>query len=470
MPNNYTPRRAAPDGSRSSSHSSSRSTSSRSRTDSYRSPTPVDRFPRESRSVSDYDRNSYVRRRPSQSRRRRRSGPPMLPIVVLLVLIIAIVVVIVFAVKGCSSKDPAGDGQQSSQISSTVSGDGSTTDGTSTSGTDSTSQGETSTSSVVEDSPTPAPQEEPSAAPEQAGSLMIVGDTAYEYYNFKEDTANQYITAVADAGTKLSGISTVYDMVIPTSIDIMLPESYLEKFSSEINSNDQRKAIEDYIYPSIQAMNSSVKTVSIYDTLKAHANEYLYFRTDHHWTQLGAYYAYVEFCKARGFEPVALDQFEKKEYTGYLGSFYSSSSEAAAALGNNPDTVEAYIPNADVTMYVMQKNGEELPDWPLIADADTYSAGNKYLAFCGGDQPYEEITNNDMTEGPSCIVVKESFGNCFIPFLVNHYKTIYVIDYRDYTGTVSALAQEKGVDDVICVNNISMTRNDGLVEEFTNIF
>ena len=464
MPNNYTPRRAAPDGSRSSSHTS-RSVPTRSRAESYRSPTPVDRFPRESRSVSDYDRNSYVRRRPSQSRRRRRSGPPMLPIVVLLVLIIAIVVVIIFAVKGCSSKDPAGD--ESSQSSSAVSGV--SQEGAVSGVSDGASQSVTP-SPAPEESPTPAPQEEPSAAPEQAGSLMIVGDTAYEYYNFKEDTANQYITAVADAGTKLSGISTVYDMVIPTSIDIMLPESYLEKFSSEINSNDQRKAIEDYIYPSIQAMNSSVKTVSIYDTLKAHANEYLYFRTDHHWTQLGAYYAYVEFCKARGFEPVALDQFEKKEYTGYLGSFYSSSSEAAAALGNNPDTVEAYIPNADVTMYVMQKNGEELPDWPLIADADTYSAGNKYLAFCGGDQPYEEITNNDMTEGPSCIVVKESFGNCFIPFLVNHYKTIYVIDYRDYTGTVSALAQEKGVDDVICVNNISMTRNDGLVEEFTNIF
>ena len=70
MPNNYTPRRAAPDGSRSSSHTS-RSVPTRSRTESYRSPTPVDRFPRESRSVSDYDRNSYVRRRPSQSRRRR---------------------------------------------------------------------------------------------------------------------------------------------------------------------------------------------------------------------------------------------------------------------------------------------------------------------------------------------------------------------------------------------------------------
>ena len=75
-----------------------------------------------------------------------------------------------------------------------------------------------------------------------------------------------------------------------------------------------------------------------------------------------------------------------------------------------------------------------------------------------------------MEDGPSCILVKESFGNCFIPFLVNHYKNVYVVDYRYYTGTVTALAQEKGVDDVILLNNISMTRNEGLIDNFTNIF
>ena len=463
MANNYVPRRSA-SGSHSSSRPSSRSTPSRSRSDSYRSPSSVDRFPRESRSVGDYSRSTYTRR-PSQNRRRRKSGPPMLPILVLLVLIIAIVVVIVFAVKGCSSQEPAQGENSSSQVTSAQSGVDSASGDTGSQVTSDTA----SPSPSPENSPTPAPQEEPSAAPETSGSLLIVGDTAYEYYNFKEDTANQYITAVADAGTKLSGTSTVYDMIIPTSIDIDLPESYIEKY--QLNTSDQRKAIEDYIYPSVEAMNSSVKTVSIFDTLKSHANEYLYFRTDHHWTQLGAYYAYVEFCKTRGFEPVALDQFDKKEYTGYLGSFYSSSSEAASALGGNPDTVEAYVPKANVTLDVMQDNGEELPNWPLIADADTYSAGNKYLAFCAGDQPYEEITNNDMTDGPSCIVVKESFGNCFIPFLVNHYSKIYVIDYRHYTaGTVTQLAQEKGADDVLCINNISMTRNDGLVEQFQNIF
>ena len=75
-----------------------------------------------------------------------------------------------------------------------------------------------------------------------------------------------------------------------------------------------------------------------------------------------------------------------------------------------------------------------------------------------------------MAEGPSCIVVKESFGNCFLPFLVNHYKTVYVVDYRYYDGTVSALAQEKGVDDVLLLNNVSMTRNEGLINSFSNIF
>ncbi len=399
------------------------------------------------------------------TRRRRKSGPPLFPILILLLIVIIAVVVILLVSKGCSSDtDQGSNNSNTSSLTSQVS-QSEATSGTS----EGTTSGETSNvTSQATPSPSPASQEEPQTAPETVDALMLVGDTAYEYYNFKEDVTNQYITAVSDAGKKLSGTSTVYDMVIPTSIDIMLPESYLEK--NQVNSSDQRKVIEEYIYPSIQAMNSSVKTVSLFDALKSHANEYLYFRTDHHWTQLGAYYAYVEFCKVRGFEPVALDQFDKKEYAGFLGSFYSASASAAAALGGNPDTVEAYVPKANVTLDATQKDGQVLENWPLIADGDTYSDVNKYLVFCAGDQPYEEITNNDMTDGPSCIVVKESFGNCFIPFLVNHYQKIYVVDYRDYQGTVSQLAQEKGVDDVICVNNISMTRNGDLVDQFTNIF
>lgn len=420
-----------------------------------------DRIPASSRERQ-YSRDPQLSR--STRSRRRRGGPPVLPLVVLLLLVVA-AVVIFFVARGCSAQPEDQDAPNSN--SSAVSTAGGVTS-QAPAGTGSDVSGETSqvSSQPAEESPTPAPQDEPSAAPETIGGLMIVGDTAYEYYNFNTDLANRYIEAVAGAGKKLNGTATVYDMVVPTSIDIDLPESYIE--NNSINTSPQRKAIEEYIYPSIQAMNSSVQTVSVYDTLKSHANEYLYFRTDHHWTQLGAYYAYEQFCKARGFEPVPLDQFERKDYAGYLGSFYTDSQ--SSSLASNPDTVEAYIPQANVTLNATQDDGTVLENWPLIANGDEYGETMKYLIYAAGDQPYEEITNNDMAEGPSCIVVKESFGNCFLPFLVNHYKTVYVVDYRYYDGTVSALAQEKGVDDVLLLNNVSMTRNEGLINSFSNIF
>ena len=501
MPNNYTPRRAAPDREperrRSSSPApretrysqerrapretgyTSQTRQSRSSSEGYtrtpgytaedltprppRNTTP--RTSRETRPMRETRRetSTYVHRS-VPSRRRRKKQPPILPILLLLVIVV-LAVVIFFVVRGCSSQPTQGGGTPNSSQSSAVSGE---TSGAASGTPESNASGAAATPTPApSEEPTPAPQEDPDAAPETVGGLLIVGDTAYEYYNFKEEYANQYITAVADAGEKLNGIATVYDMVIPTSIDIDLPESYIDR--NQLNTSDQRQAIEDYIYPSINAMNSSVKTVSVFDALKSHANEYLYFRTDHHWTQLGAYYAYVEFCKVRGFEPVALDQFDKQEYTGYLGSFYTDTQ--SGALAANPDTVEAYFPQADTTLNATQDDGTVLENWPLIADGDTYGETMKYLIFAAGDQPYEEITNNDMAEGPSCIVVKESFGNCFIPFLVNHYKNVYVVDYRHYeAGTVTQLAQEKGVDDVLLLSNISMTRNEGLVSQFSNIF
>ena len=66
-------------------------------------------------------------------------------------------------------------------------------------------------------------------------------------------------------------------MVIPTSMDILLPEDFL----ADVNTSDQKKAI-NYIYGSINAQNPDVKTVPIFDALKLHNNEYIYFRTDHH--------------------------------------------------------------------------------------------------------------------------------------------------------------------------------------------
>ena len=97
-------------------------------------------------------------------------------------------------------------------------------------------------------------------------------------------------------------------------------------------------------------------------------------------------------------------------------------------------------------------NGETV-NWNIVNDVSEYGAGQKYNCFIGGDNPYTEINNPSITDGSSCVIIKESYGNAFVPFLVDHYQTVYVIDYRYYQGNLTQFTQEKGVDDLLFLNN-----------------
>ncbi len=79
------------------------------------------------------------------------------------------------------------------------------------------------------------------------------------------------------------------------------------------------------------------------------------------------------------------------------------------------------------------------------------------------------IRNKDITDGSSCIVVKESYGNAFVPFLADHYQTIYIIDYRYWEGDLYDFIKKKKLREVILVNNISMTRNSYLIGKLAQI-
>ena len=150
--------------------------------------------------------------------------------------------------------------------------------------------------------------------------VVAVDDAAYELYTYLDDVAGNYADSINKVASALDGKADVYDMVIPLSSEITFPDN----LKDEINSSDQHQAMQD-----IQAkMNDKVKSVDIYDALMQHRNEYIYFRTDHHWTALGAYYAYRQFCEKKGIEPEDLTGYETKEFDGVLGSFYNDTSDA----------------------------------------------------------------------------------------------------------------------------------------------
>ena len=292
-------------------------------------------------------------------------------------------------------------------------------------------------------------------------SIYIYGNTGYEYYNFVRSTADNYVSIINSAANDAAADSIrFFNMIVPTSIDITLNDASRDK----LNSSDQKNAI-NYMYG---AMNKNVKSVQIYDLLKAHRDEYLYYRTDHHWTSLGAYYAYAQLMTVKGAKYDALSDFTQYSFPGFLGSFYNDTGKNAA-LEEKPDTVYAYMPNYDISFSMKQKGASEYISWPLISDGATYATSYKYLCFIGGDNPISVIENNSMADGETCVFVKESFGNAFAPYLACHYKKVYVIDYRYFDGDITDFAKEKGADDIIVQNNISMTRNDSLVNRLANV-
>lgn len=284
-------------------------------------------------------------------------------------------------------------------------------------------------------------------------NLYVKGDAAYSVYYFGKENCTNYVAALNNVAAELKGQTTVYNILVPNNSGVMLSEDELSKLAG----SDQEQAI-DYYY-SIES--DDVKTVDTIKTLRKHNDEYLYFRTDHHWTQLAAYYVYQNFCKVKGIEAHDLSYYDKKEFKNFLGTFYST-------LGNsnmeaNPDTVDAYVPKGTNDMTFWDTDGKEW-NWNVIYDVDSWASSSKYMTFIGGDRPMEVIENPQIKDGSSCVVLKESYGNCFVPFLVDHYQTVYVLDYRYTTVNVLDFVKEKQADDLIIINNITIIGSTSVVD------
>lgn len=283
--------------------------------------------------------------------------------------------------------------------------------------------------------------------PEVAGTVYIAENRGFTLYYFYKKGADLYASMLNTVAKKIGNSAMIYDIVVPNSFGVNLDED----IQKNMNTSNQGEAI-NYIY---KKLNKSIKTVETYNQLRNHNSEYLYFKTDHHWTALGAYYVYRSFCETKGIHPHELGDYKKKKFPDFLGSFYAYSNQSKA-LKKNPDTVEAYIPIATNKEKITPREGKPY-QYDIISDANKFSSANKYLAFIGGDQPLIEINNPKLKDDSSCIIIKESYGNAFVPFLVDHYQYVYVVDYRYYTGDVAKVAAKHTNTDIIFLNNTAAT-------------
>jgi len=270
--------------------------------------------------------------------------------------------------------------------------------------------------------------------------LFIYGDAVYTQGFFNSNVAKSY-AQTALYYKQLFG-ENVNVSVVVTPVSAMALEG--TDAAEKLKITDQRAVLDKMA----ACMDSSINFVDVYSEMYDHRSEYLFFKSDHHWTQRGAYYAYRAFAESLGFEPTPLDGFDYEiRNDSYHGSLYNMTRDER--VKNLVDTVEVFNPRKEHTMTITTSKGGT-----INAKSSIVASHMTYLAFISGDNPYTVINVPENPQDKNILVLKDSFGNAFVPFLCEHFGNIIVVDPRYTSMNVYEQLKDYGLTDIVFVNNV----------------
>lgn len=308
---------------------------------------------------------------------------------------------------------------------------------------------ETSTSSTPVSSVTtsnPRPNTSGSDKNGEISGAVIVDATGRGMPIFGGGTGATYAAAVNEVKEKVGANVNVFSMIVPTQGSFYMPEN--------LSMADEWDCIEN-----VNSQLYGIIPVDVYSVLAQHTDEEIYARTDHHWNQLGAYYAAEEFVKiAQISVPFApLSDYDRYDIEGYLGTLYAWS-EQNPTMGKNPETFTYYIaPNDFATYYMNPEDAEFYRAYMFVEQ----SVSQSYSRFMGGDRKVVHV-ETDVTNGRKLIVIKDSYANAFVPCLTGSFEEIWVVDMRyldemeNFPHSISQIVEDYGITDVLfCMDTFS---------------
>lgn len=276
----------------------------------------------------------------------------------------------------------------------------------------------------------------------QKQTLLLANNAIMEMFIRNGEQERAYAEAVNMYAENVPSDIKIYSMLIPTQLE------FCEPIYKNLQSSQQ-----DAINSIYENLDPRVTAVDAYSTLQEHKDEYIYFRTDHHWTPLGAYYGYRAFIDAEGGQAADKDSLEKNEIRNVLGYLYDRAPES----DTTPDTIEWYTvdPNNMIktAMHDIDADGK-LTNYNGVMYDRTKA---NYLFFFGSDHPIVEMTNAENPNGKTIVVIKDSYANVFAPWLIKSYHRVILIDPRIYTSSFDIITEEFKPDELLIMNYIFTT-------------
>ena len=248
-------------------------------------------------------------------------------------------------------------------------------------------------------------------------------------------------------------------LLVPTSGLVMQ-----EKLPKNARLFDQAKYIDQ-----VQKAMKDYNFVDVRDTLMDHNDEYIYYKTDHHWTSAGACLAYDVWSERTGGEAETEDGLVKNVVSDkFRGSLYSKILDADSAY----DEIWTYglqkddaFGSKDCTVTIDEK--QQLDS---IYDDEMLQKKDKYAYFLSGNYCQVHIQNQkaaSKAKGKNILIIKDSFANSFVPFVTQDYENIYMVDLRYYNGDMKSYLQEYNITDVLVLYNISNFISDRNLHKLT---
>lgn len=259
--------------------------------------------------------------------------------------------------------------------------------------------------------------------------LFTVGDST-------QKQLDKNVQAVADFAAKYPGKVT---FLLAPSASVIYPEM-LPVGAPMIDEN----AILDDIFAKV---GQTATVLDLRPSFIDQKQEYLYFKTDHHWTPNGAYRAYEQFCAQKGLTPFDRDAHATETIEDFQGTHYS-----ATRLWNVENDTITYYP-LDNPMTIYQITGEaqyEAETTENLINTEKFSARDKYAAFLDGNNGYSVVEGNGTG---SILVVKDSYANSFVPYLTANYAKIGIVDFRNFKYGLDTTIAQEGYDEILILYN-----------------
>lgn len=285
----------------------------------------------------------------------------------------------------------------------------------------------------------------------EINGVFVCKDGYYMDVYKKPQNTGTFIKNVNELDSSLER-AEVQLMLVPTACCV-----YSEYLPKNAICYDQLETI-DEVYSSV-----SCRTIDVASVLFENKNSRkLYYKLDHHWTTGAAYLAYVQYCFSNSLVAESEDNFKKVSVTdSFKGTTFSKVNDYSA----KGESIERYdLPGLEVK--VTYDDTGEVSD--SMYAPDYLEKKDKYSYFLNNLHYLLTIENENVKTDEEIVVVKDSYANCFIPFLASQYKKIYVIDPRNYNDVISDFVNEhKNVKTVLVLYNVGTLDSDSGV---SNIF